>query len=166
MSLDEKAKEELRELFKSDPLKPISLTELKTGDVKMSIICTSIWDATLRKYLKQGWIPTKAYEANEELIIKWEIAMENIEDYTQEAKEQKDTIADYSDMLQKIEIDPFYARIYATRKDWYVEHLQIAKDELVKVEAKLEEYMKDFPALKAQVAKLRKFDYLRENKYL
>jgi hypothetical protein len=166
MPLDEKAKEELRALFKADPLKPISLTELKTGDVKMAIICTSIWDVTLKKYLKQGWIPTKAYDANEELIIKWEIAMENIEDYTKEVNDKKHDIADFSDMLQKIETDPFYARAYATRKSWYVEHLQIAKDELKKAEVNLKENEIGFPELKKKVYRLRNFDYLRENKYI
>jgi predicted nucleic acid-binding Zn-ribbon protein len=166
MPLDEKAKEEIRALFKADPLKGISLTELKTGVVQICAICTSIWDKTLKKYLKKGWIPTKIYDANEELICKWEIAEENVEYYTQEVDSQKDTIADFSNMLQKIETDPFYARAYAARKYWYVEHLQIAKDELVKAEGSLEESTKEIPALKKQIAKLRNFDYLRENKYI
>ena len=166
MSLDEKAKEEIRALFKADPLKGISLTSLNTGDVQMAAICTSIWDKTIKEYLKKGFIPTKAYDVNEEMICRWEIIKENIEEYTQEVADQKATVLDYSGMLQKIETDPFYARSYATQKTWYVEHLQIAKDELVKAETKLAENKLIFPALKKLVLKLRNFEYLRENKYI
>ena len=166
MPLDEKAKEEIRELLKADPLRGISLTNLKTGEVQMAAICTSIWDVTIKNYLKKGFIPTKIYNENEDTICRWEVVMENIKDYTQEVNDQKVTILDYSDMLQKIETDPFYTRAYATRKPWYVEHLQIVKEELTKAEARLEENKKELPALKKQVAELRKFEYLREKKYI
>jgi Asp-tRNA(Asn)/Glu-tRNA(Gln) amidotransferase C subunit len=164
MPLDEKAKEELRELFKADPLKLISLTNLKTGDVNVALIASSIWDVTLRKYLKKGFIPTKVNDENIELINRWEVAEENVKDYTEEIKNLEDEIVDYSNTLQKIETDPFYHRIYtpsvfSERRDKAMAELEVSK-------ANLENNKQKLPTLRSMVKKLRNFDYLRENKYI
>jgi hypothetical protein len=166
MTLSEQAKEHLRELLKADPLKAISLTNIYSGDVKLCVICTSIWDMNLKKYVKKGWIPTNVYEANLDLIVKWENTKENIDEYTLEVEGHKDSITDFAHTLNEIETDPFMARAYAQRKAWYVEHLQIEKDQLEKYEIKLAESKKEFQPLQKQINKLRNFNYLRENKYL
>jgi len=168
MTLDEKAKAkaELMKLFEADPLKVISLTNIKTGDVTMAVITTSIWDVTLKKYPKSFWIPTKVYEANLDLIIKWENTKENIDEFSLEVEGHKDSITDFAHTLHEIETDPFMARAYAQRKAWYVEHLQIEKDQLEVYETKLAECEKEFLPLQVQINKLRSFNYLRGNKYI
>ena len=168
MTLDEKAKAkaELMKLFEADPLKFIKLTNIKSGDEKACIIATSIWDVTLKKYLKSFWIPTKVYEANLDLIIKWENVKENIDEFSLEVEGHKDSITDFSHMVHEIETDPFMARAYAQRKAWYVEHLQIEKDQLEIYETKLAESKEEFQPLQAQINNLRNFTYLKENKYI
>lgn len=166
MPLDEKARAELMKIFEADPLRAISLTHLKSGDVKLAVIASSIWDVTLKKELKSFWIPTKVYEANIDLICKWESIKENIDEFSLEVDGHKDSIIDFSHMLHEIETDPFMARAYAQRKDWYVEHLQIEKDKLEVAEIELDKNKNAFPAVVAQINKLRNFNYLRENKYI
>ena len=168
MTLDEKAKAkaELMKLFEADPLKFIKLTNIKSGDEKACIITTSIWDVTLKKYPKSFWIPTKVYEANLDLIIKWENTKENIDEFSLEVEGHKDSITDFAHTLHEIETDPFMARAYAQRKAWYVEHLQIEKDQLEVYETKLAECEKEFLPLQVQINKLRSFNYLRGNKYI
>ena len=168
MSLDEKAKAkaELMKLFEADPLKFIKLTNIKSGDEKACIITTSIWDVTLKKYPKSFWIPTKVYEANLDLIIMWENTKENIDEFSLEVKGHKDSIIDFSHMVHEIETDPFMARAYAQRKAWYVEHLQIEKDQLEIYETKLAESKEEFQPLQVQINNLRNFTYLKENKYI
>lgn len=166
MPHDEKAKAELMKLFEADPLKFIKLTNIKSGDEKVCLITTSIWDATLKKYLKSFWIPTKVYEANIDLIVKWENVKENIDEFSLEVKGHKDSIIDFSHMLHEIETDPFMARAYAQRKDWYVEHLQIEKDQLEIYEAKLADSEKEFQSLQAQINKLRNFNNLKKNNFI
>jgi polyhydroxyalkanoate synthesis regulator phasin len=164
MSLSEKAKEELRELFKADPLRAISFINIKTGDVHVALIASSIWDVSIKKQLKRGFIPKKVYDENIELIVRWEDVEENVADYTEEVKTLEADIADFSGMLQKIETDPFYHRIYtpsvfSERRDKSMAELEVAKKNL-------ENNKSELPALRKQVQKLRDFDYLRENKYI
>lgn len=166
MPLDEKAKAEIMAIFKNDPLRGISLTNMYSDEAKLCAICTSIWDETLKKEIKIGWIPTKAYNANLDIIVKWENTKDEIEYLSQEVKDHKETIVDYSDMVNKIETDPFYARAYASRKAWYVEHLKIESDELKDLELKLKEIKREFPELKKHIVELMNFNYLRENKYI
>ncbi len=166
MTFDEKTKEKLRELFEQDPLKGISFTDLKTDTVHMAVICTSIWEETIRKYLKKGFIPTKAYKDNIDLINKWMVVKENIEDYANDTEDAKDAIADYSSTLAKIETDPFYARTYANSKDSFAECKVKAEVRLKEAEKKLEENKRELPELAKQVAELKKFEFLREKGYV
>lgn len=164
MPLDEKAKEELRELFKADPLRVISFINLKTGDEHVAIIASSIWDVSIKKYLKKGFIPKKAYDENLEIIVKWEIVEENTTDCAEEVKGLEADIADFSGMLQKIETDPFYHRIYTSsvfseRRDKSMAELEVSKKNL-------EDNRRELPALRYKVKKLRNFDFLKENKYI
>jgi hypothetical protein len=96
----------------------------------------------------------------------WENTKENIDEFSLEVKGHKDSIIDFSHMVHEIETDPFMARAYAQRKDWYVEHLQIEKDQLEIYETKLAESKKEFQPLQAQINKLRSFNYLKEKKYI
>jgi hypothetical protein len=166
MPLSEKVKEEIRAILKTDPLRGISLTKLETGDIQITVISSSIWDESLKKYLKKGFIPTKVYDENKDIIIKWEVVKENIEDYTKEANDLKEAISDYLDTLNKIETDPFYGRIYANSVPNFLRRKNQAETELRMVETSLEKSRQEFPELKNKIATLRNFEYLRENKYI
>jgi hypothetical protein len=162
----EKAMEELKELLRQDPLKGISFTNLKTGDVQMAAISTSIWEVTIRKYLKKGFIPTKAYKKNIDLINKWMVVKENVEDYTKEIEELKTDINDFLNTLNKIETDPFWGRIYTNSKSIFIERKEKAITALALAEKNLEENKKELPSLTVQVAKLKNFEHLRENGFV
>jgi hypothetical protein len=165
MTFDEDAKSKLKALFK-DRLKAITFTNPKTGDEEVAIIDKEIWDITIKKYLKKGFIPKVVYDKNSELIFRWELVTENLADAKPEMKDLWEAIKDYSNTLSKIKTDPFYGRIYANSKDIYIERKDRSTTELRNLEEQVAGWKQELVSLDAQVAQLRDFDFLRANNYV
>ena len=146
--LEQKAKKELMER-----LAVHIIIELATGKEEINVVDKTLQKDVLTKRFKRGWILKEDFDANYDLIVRWERLRDFINTTRRETRELDDDIISMKDQILGVEsgrlavLKPMLPR--------YKEILESDKKTLIIKKRQLEEAKIEFAPIKNKVKSLK-----------
>ncbi len=135
---------------------------VESGRESIDVIDKTILEETLKKLLKEGWIPKKLFDENTADIVRWGMLKEIINENKGEIKELKEQIEGTERDIESLKNMPAYKNRIPIMADC----VKRDKIELDKCEKLIRKTKDEFKLLNDKVRNFKDYDFVKKIGYI